>query len=183
MIFDQCRSFKAISFRLMVTAFIGIILSGCAERIKEREGKALHLVPLTYSLSLNSHKNGASTAKQEIEVFITQNFEVIEAKGMLAEWHNLQGKQLSNYARTFAKSLGIDVNRINVQRFEVREGEPITEFDLRLTFTDYQVITNLCEYPEVGKFGFYESNCYTDNARWQSMVNPENMLPKASNTQ
>ncbi|MGF1756106.1 hypothetical protein L4C33_21265, partial [Vibrio makurazakiensis] len=49
-------------------------------------------------------------------------------------------------------------------------------FDLSVRYTKYKTITQVCTYESIDRFGYGETGCYAENARWQSMVNPEKML-------
>lgn len=149
-----------------------ISLGGCAESVKEQQGAAITLVPITQTLSLNVERQGMDAAKAELKQAIEKNLAVIEAKDIRVHWHTEAGKQLADYAKSVVRSYGVSTDY-----FVLVPCAGDCQSDVSFSFTDVKVVTRLCSYPAVGKFGADESSCFVDNARWQSMVNPEKMLP------
>ncbi len=61
------------------------VLAGCSERVVERQGADITLVPVTQTLTLSVPGRSLEGAEKEIEQFIQQNFASIEPKA--SRWH------------------------------------------------------------------------------------------------
>ncbi|MCF1428418.1 MAG: hypothetical protein LPD71_02090 [Shewanella sp.] len=147
-------------------------LGGCAETINESQGTAITLVPVTQTLSLDAGDKGLKGAKREIADFIQVNKALIATQGISLTWRSESGKALADFSVQQASSAGLLASQFAIAQAQDKGA------DISLSLTEYRVLTSVCDYPSIGKFGAGDSSCFVDNARWQSMVNPQNNLPK-----
>lgn len=166
------RISSRLAVKHLTTLLMLGVLAGCSERVVERQGADITLVPVTQTLTLSVPGRSLEGAEKEIEQFISQNFASIEAKGVSVAWSGSQGKRLFAHAKQYAAQFGLRPDTFTVQQAQLSESDSI-----RFVLTEYKVVAPVCSYQQVGKFGWNESSCFTDSARWQSMVNPEKMLP------
>ncbi|MEZ8276259.1 hypothetical protein [Vibrio cyclitrophicus] len=154
--------------------FVGVLVivsSGCAEKVQERRGQSIEAIPVEHTYSFIIKKTGQT--KVEVFELIDENLDVLIEKGSQLVWHTQQGKQLADLAAEYMRNKGVNSKLIFLERTDM-PNEHL--FDLTLRYTHYKTVTNVCTYESISRFGYGETGCYSDNARWQSMVNPEKML-------
>ncbi|MEZ9473048.1 hypothetical protein AB4211_22305 [Vibrio lentus] len=160
-----------IDLKALFTSVLVIVSSGCAETVQERRGQSIEVIPFQHSSSFMVKKSGQ--IKTELFDFIDGNIDVIIENGVSILWHTQQGKQLAELATKYMTNKGINHKLIALKQTDSPNERP---FDLTLQYTEYKIVTQICSYESIGRFGSIETGCYTDNIRWQSMVNPERML-------
>ena len=148
-------------------------MAGCAEIIQEREGAQLQLVPITNTYQLTIKPKKDQQAWQQVQDYVEQHWDVLSVEAIDINWFSRRGKKLADKLVSQLKKKGIGAEMIDLNR--VANGGS-GHFDLSISTTKYKVITEVCDYVQVGHFGAYPEGCYTENARWQSMVHPEKML-------
>ncbi|KLN63252.1 MULTISPECIES: hypothetical protein [Vibrio] len=148
-----------------------LVLSGCAENVSMREGQAIHTVPMTYTWSASFEPAGIDKAKQEVQKLIDHNWQIVASKGINLQWSTRLGKQFVISIRQGLLERGVESNQISLHQEQLDSGK-----DVAVEFHYTKVITELCTPSKVGKFGTNAEGCFAENARWQSMVNPENTL-------
>ncbi|RTZ15592.1 hypothetical protein EJ063_10970 [Vibrio aquaticus] len=160
---------------LIAVAAMG--LSACAEVITLREGSSVQVVPMTYTWAVSLDSKGTNQAQQEIEKIMSNNWPLVANKGVSISWATSAGKKLADAIEQALIQQGVDGNNVTV----TQETLPYSQ-DIRVQFNEAQVVTQSCTPVVIGSFGKKHGGCYAENARWHSMVNPENMIaaPAAS---
>lgn len=165
-----------VNRRLMFLAMVSaVLLSGCAEKVTPREGKSVHVVPVHKSWS--AVVTSTNTQKVQSEVFerAEQNFEQIAQKGVVISFSS-KGQTVASQLNRWLVEQGVSPNKVDMVK-QV-SSQP---YDIQLQFQEYLVVTEPCSSTQIGTYGFNEDGCYADNARWQSMVNPNAMINTKSN--
>lgn len=153
-----------------VSIVILLILSGCTEKVQERQGSAIEIVPVEYQTPFKI--TTLNNSKREISTFIDQHLNVFVEKGSEISWSSRQGKQLALFSVSYMIKNGVN-NKLVKIKFNPNLDEDI---DLSIKHKQYLVVPLVCKYESVERFGYENTGCYAENSRWQSMVNPEKML-------
>ncbi|MBB1314735.1 hypothetical protein [Aliivibrio sp. SR45-2] len=154
--------------RLYVIAVL-LFLSGCADHINEKQGTRINVIPVVYSLSINSSDN--DIIKEQISVFI-QKYDIKNKNG---HWELLIASneitiQEGKYQQLLNK-FGYTLNQIKTVE---RKGE--SHFSVTIAFATQRIEYEICDYEQIDYYGSTKIGCYTENNRWHSMVNPENAM-------
>lgn len=161
----------SILFAIAVAA----ILTGCAEKVTMREGQSLHLIPVSKAWSSVINSSNAQKVKSDLFELADKNLQQIAQKGVVVAY-SAKGQTLATELNRWLVAQGVASKKIiltNVTSLGV--------YDIQIQFHEYQVVTESCSPTQIGTYGFNEDGCYAENARWQSMVNPNAMLKPHSN--
>ncbi|CED57501.1 hypothetical protein ACU5DF_07750 [Aliivibrio wodanis] len=161
---------------LLVLAALSI--SGCAEHISERNGTKVDVVPVTYSLSLKVKPEQFKSAEKELNIFLNEHKKLILTQKITLTWRTKLGKEWVNETQKRLLIKGVSEHNITVEQNRAGFGE---RFDYEIKVTVHKALLSVCQYPKVGHYGEPGDGCYSESARWQSMVNPEKMLNKSLN--
>ncbi|GAK83906.1 hypothetical protein JCM19238_1468 [Vibrio ponticus] len=162
---------KSTTSKTLIVAALAWLTVGCAETIKEREGATLQMVPVTHTYHLTIKKNKHQQAWQQLNQYVEQNWQAIANQPVQVTWMSTSGKRMADKLTQELKKRGISSEMVRVEK-----GEQQQHFDLSVATTSYKVVTEVCDYMQIGQFGAYREGCYPENLRWQSMVHPEKML-------
>lgn len=165
---------KVIHLRLLCVVLTALSLTACVERVAEREGATIEIVPVTYSLSVDINKNKVAAAWEELDQFVELNWDKVSTQAVVFTWYTSEGKTLAEQYHKHLLGKGVNRTQLSIQQ-AINYGQE-NPFDLQFKTVMNKVVVEVCDYPKVGNFGTYEGGCYADGARWQSMVNPEKML-------
>lgn len=160
-----------IRTKQLIGLLLVLLVTGCAEKVSLREGQAIHLVPMTYSWSASFDKRSSEESLKEIEELIENNWSLVAAKGLQMNWSTKQGRQFVISLRSELISKGVDARLLMMEHVALDDDKA-----LQIDFHYTQVVTELCTPNKIGTLGQFEDSCYAENARWQSMVNPEKMI-------
>ena len=160
---------KILCMAIVIFSF----LTGCAERIGERRGTQIDVVPVTYSIALKVNPKKESLAQVELDSFIQENWNLIVNQQVELVWRTKLGKRWALKTRKDLLSRGIYDDYISITQEKAGFSE---RFDFEFKTKVHKSVVSICDYAGIGKYGKPTDGCYTENARWQSMVNPENML-------
>lgn len=165
---------------LSVTAILAILsIVGCAPTSIERKGPEIDLYPVTHSLSLQSDVNYLKKSKSEWAKFADQHNTVLMNQPIELHWANSTGASLMRFVKKDLLSRGANLENISqVEMPEIRS----ERFDFQLRVTEYKVVTPICHLVKVSDYDSTSQGCYTESARWQSMVRPETMLREQADT-
>jgi len=160
--------------RMLCTVMVMLsVFTGCTERIGERRGTQIDVVPVTYSIALKVNPKKVHLAQEELDRFIQEHWNLIVNQQVELVWRTKLGKRWALKTRKTLLSQGIYDDYISV----VQEKAGFNErFDFEFRTTVHKSVVSICDYASIGEYGGPTHGCYTENARWQSMVNPENML-------
>ncbi|MBL4828538.1 MAG: hypothetical protein JKY55_01385 [Aliivibrio sp.] len=151
------------------------LLSGCAEHVAERSGSDVDLFPITYTLNLNLKINPLhmSSADEELNQFIKQYWALVTTQPMSMTWRSDLGESLVKETILDLRRKGVDTNQIHLS---VEPIEMDQRFDFQFTITEYRALVDRCQYTKIGHYSRTDEGCFSNGARWQSMVNPERAL-------
>ncbi|WP_406731877.1 hypothetical protein RJD39_09175 [Vibrio scophthalmi] len=164
---------KTAISKVCLSTVLVVSLLGCAEIIKEREGAELQIVPITNAYHLTIKDKKEQQAWQQLQAYVEQHWDVLSVQTIHIDWYSRKGKSLAMKLAKQLQKQGISDDAIKMVSVNNSESN---HFDLSIRATNYKVIANICDYPRVGEFGVHPEGCYSESARWQSMVHPENML-------
>ncbi|MDB1123130.1 hypothetical protein [Vibrio algarum] len=153
--------------------FSALVLSACVDKIAERNGVQLQVVPITYSLDLSVKKEKNDAAWRELDQYVENNWEKIVSQQLTFTWYSDTGKKLAEDYQKHLLSKGINRNQITLSQGILQED--MTK-DLKFEIIVNKVFSEVCGYEKSGTFDNSVGGCYAESARWQSMVNPEKML-------
>ncbi|BCL72311.1 lipoprotein [Vibrio nigripulchritudo] len=159
--------------RFGLIAAILVALSGCAYKADERNGTNVHIVPVTYSMALNIDKNKRSTAQKKLDEFIKEHWSIIVNQSVELSWRTREGKKWANKTKAYLQQHGVSPEQISIIQTDAGFGE---RFDFEFKTVVYKAQVEVCDYEHVGFYSSSASGCFSENARWQSMENPEKML-------
>jgi hypothetical protein len=160
--------------QIIAAIFIVGLLTGCAEHIAEREGAEIQVVPVTYTLGVSIKKGNQEKAQDQLDKYAKSHWDKVTTQKVSLSWYTRDGKALADNYYRYLLGQGVDKNKLSVT-----EGtDPAEEKSFDLTFETIvnRVVVKVCDYEKIGNYGRHEVGCYSDGARWQSMVNPEKML-------
>ncbi|PWI35223.1 hypothetical protein DI392_02860 [Vibrio albus] len=160
--------------KIITAIFIAGLLSGCAEHIAEREGAEIQVVPVTYSLGVSIKKGNQEKAREQLDQYARSHWDKVTTQMVSLIWYSRDGKKLADNYYQYLLGQGVDKYKLSVTK-----GRHVTDekpFDLKFETMVNRAVVKVCDYEKVGNYGHNEVGCYSDGARWQSMVNPEKML-------
>ncbi len=159
-------------FSLIMLCGLSAVLVGCAEYISEREGAEIQVVPVTYAMSISLRDGEKEKAYQELDRYIQIHWNKVSTQAVNLYWYTPEGKSVADKYYQYLLGKGIDKRKVNLQPVSTTDDS----FDMAFQIVINRSIVEVCDYEKVGNFGQTKQGCYTDNARWQSMVYPEKML-------
>lgn len=160
------------SIKLLLLLALSLV-AGCAEHVAERSGSDVDLFPVTYTLNLKINPKHVSSADEELNRFIKQHWALVTTQSMSMTWRSDLGENLVKETILELRRKGVDTNQIllSVEAIEMDQ-----RFDFQLTITEYRALVDRCQYTKIGHYSRTDEGCFSNGARWQSMVNPERAL-------
>lgn len=162
------------TFIVFVVA-VAAMMTGCAEKVTMREGQSVHLVPVNKAWSSVVTASNTQQVKADVFDIASNNLSEIAQKGVVVSY-SAQGQTIANQLKRWLIKQGVASKKIDMVKVI-----PSSSYDIQLQFNEFLVVTESCTPTQVGTYGFNEDGCYADNARWQSMVNPNTMIQMNSN--
>ncbi|SON49514.1 hypothetical protein [Vibrio tapetis] len=157
---------------------VGIFLfvtSGCADLVEERQGTAIEVVPVTYSLQLNIKNNDVKAAKQKLDDFVEQHWSMVSNQPVTLTWNSKKGQKLSKDYLQYLISLGLDREKLSLGKQQYGTDE--RAFDIKIDVMKHSAIVPLCDYYRLDQSAQKRSEgCFAETNRWISMTNPEKPL-------
>ncbi|MDG3085992.1 hypothetical protein P7F88_07735 [Vibrio hannami] len=151
-------------------------LVACAERVAERHGTNIQVVPITYSIDVEIKNNKNQIAWNELDEYVRKHWDLVATQNVSIYWNSKSGKALADKYADYLLSQGIDSHKLLVLKSREDGSTPQFKQDLRLETVVNKAVVSTCGYEAIGGFGVESNGCYAEGARWQSMVNPEKML-------
>ncbi|PJC86111.1 hypothetical protein CSW98_11095 [Vibrio sp. HA2012] len=164
-------------FTVSVLLGISASLTGCVDHIAERQGAEIQLVPVTYSIGISIKQGQEEKARQELDTYVQSHWNKVTTQNVRMLWYTGKGKTLADNYYRYLLGLGIDKTKLHLQ--EAPQGMELVPFDMQLQTVVHRAVVEVCDYEKIGNYGMSAQGCYTDSARWQSMVAPEKMLSPA----
>jgi|GEM_PF-2101735 len=167
------------SGRVAAALFLfSLALSGCADRVAARHGTQIDVVPVSYSLSLKIKPKQSQSAQHALNQFLIDNKKSVLTQHIDLIWNTKLGKSWAYKSK--ARLLKDGVNKKNITIIQGKAGFD-ARFDYQINITEHKVLLSVCRYPTNGHYNEALEGCYTESARWLSMVHPEKMLKKSPN--
>lgn len=148
-------------------------LSGCAEKVAERGGSSVDLVPLTYSLSLNITNENEKESDRKINHFIHKHWLQLRDQPIDIEIGSNLAIRMSEKIQSQLIENGVSPDNIVIHK---QIESPDFSFNFTLSYQIHHVLIERCDYARVGRYQDTRLGCYADSARWHSMVHPEKMI-------
>ncbi|NLS13781.1 hypothetical protein HGP28_12855 [Vibrio sp. SM6] len=153
-----------------------LTLSGCGSRYfvqPQSQGTAIHLVPIEHVWSVQLTTQNAQLMKEQLLARIEDNIDLVATHGVTI---SANSASLSNaVAQSLAGTLtarGIEVIKL------IDPAQPAKSLMVKVNYAE--VVTEHCRPAKAEQFSVKKVGCYADNARWQSMINPQLMVDKTA---
>lgn len=163
--------------RFGLITFISLFLLGCAERVEERAGITVELVPVTYTFKANVDENNQQQVSQRIGDYLELHRDKVLTEQVHFTWSSKLAKQQVLTTKTQLLTLGVDPSNVTVTESSAQGNR----FNLTISLQQYQVLVPLCESAQVNRFGFNHQDCFVEGMRWQSIQHPERMIGNQAN--
>jgi hypothetical protein len=158
-------------YLLIISVFL--FVSGCAERIDERTGIQVELVPIAYTFKASVNSENLKQVENKISEYVSIHRDKVLSEQIVFTWSSEFAKNIANKTKNKLLKQGVDPKNIHIYESNGRN----SKFDLVIALEQYQVLVPVCEYSKVNRYGFRESDCFVESARWQSIQHPEKMVP------
>ncbi|WP_117235020.1 hypothetical protein [Vibrio maerlii] len=161
--------------RIIGSLMVLLMMNGCAETISERHGTQIDVVPWEYRFAVdieNSSTSAQQKAWNEMDDYVQRNWNILSSQQLHFHWLSNDGKTLADKYKKHLLSQGIASTNIHVSKGT----EQLEDFDLSLLVTQYKAVTPVCEYEKIGNYGELPLGCYSEGARWKSVVHPERVM-------
>jgi hypothetical protein len=150
-----------------------MLLTACVDKVAERTGTNVHIIPISYSLSLTIKGNSVEDAWNELNDYVELHWDKVSSQTVKLTWYTESGETLANAYYKHLLKLGLNRSQLKiVSGTSVEDGN----FDVSFQTIVHRAVTETCQYEKVGYFDNRKVGCYSEGARWKSMVNPEKML-------
>lgn len=157
----------------LILGVCSLILTGCADHVGESRGAQLEVVPVTYSMSVKVKPDQQDKALEKLDGFIDEHWQYVSSQGATIIWRTKSGKYVAEVYYKQLLSRGVSQDKLIIEQGDAGFG---ARFDLELKMTVHKSVLPVCDYPRVGHYSEITRGCFSESARWQSMVNPEKML-------
>jgi CRISPR/Cas system-associated endonuclease Cas3-HD len=158
--------------RIGASVLAALVLSACTDRLHDRNSIAIDVIPIKHTHSFSVKQS--DDAKIEAEKFINDNWETIASIDLELVVLSAEGIEISTHVKNVLKSKGKDPKQVT-ESIEIMDD---LQFDFQLISTRHEVVTPICEYYQIERFGEVSQGCFVESARWKSMVSPDAMLKK-----
>lgn len=164
----------------LILCVLALTLTACAEHVAERRGTQVDVVPVIYSLSLKIASEQQESAEKELDLFLQENNSIVLTQNIELIWYSEAGENLANNTHKKLLKKGVSDNNIKFVQGDRRD---VNRFDYEINLIVHKVLLEVCQNPKVTHYGRPGDGCYTESARWQSMVNPEKMLNQSTDAE
>ncbi|MGR5371094.1 hypothetical protein [Photobacterium damselae] len=158
--------------RLLII-MLPLILTGCVENVAERQGTAIDIIPVTYSISVSNNDD------KNIDNFLNVHQNAIIKDGIKINWFTFNGKKLAYSISNKLHKKGIPTNSIAINRAEKQDN---SQFDMSIIVSSYNTQVERCTYENINTYSSTSLGCFVDGSRWKSMIYPQNMLMNKTDT-
>lgn len=157
----------------LIIGVCSLALTGCADHVGETRGTQIEVVPVTYSMSLKLKPDQKDKARAKLDGFISEHWQDVSSQGATIVWRTKSGKEVADMYYKQLLSRGVSQDKLTIEQGEAGFG---ARFDVELKMTVHKSVLPVCDYPRAGHYSELAQGCFSESARWQSMVNPEKML-------
>lgn len=131
------------------------------------------MVPVTYALNIAVKKNKQDEAWKELDQFVEEHWDKVSRQKVSFIWYTESGRKLANQYHDHLLKKGLNRQQLEMQQATASDN---ISFDLQFKTVINRVVVEVCEYQRIGSYDSENMGCYSEGARWQSMVNPEKMI-------
>ncbi len=149
---------------------ICLFMTGCSNQING------HYTPMDIDLvSVNYHYESLTPAhsysqqSKAMMLFMEQHKKLMLNDKVYVNWQGQQGKTLATSAQQWMLKAGVPPDYITLRPTE-------QTLPIEIIIETHHVQVPLCQAAQAERIEAGSVNCYTESARWQSIVNPERML-------
>ncbi len=157
---------------LLVVLMSSVLLFGCAERVAERNGISVDLVPVTYTFKAKVDKTNRDKVDKQVNEYLDTHREKVQTEQLFFTWSSELAKEHVLKTKKMLLQQGIDPQNIHV----AEQSNGIGPFNLTLSLQQYQVLVPRCEGVQVNRFDFTTHDCFVEGNRWHSLQHPEKMV-------
>ncbi|MDN3681430.1 hypothetical protein QWZ04_13970 [Vibrio tapetis subsp. quintayensis] len=159
-----------------IVSILLFAISGCADLVEERQGTAIEVVPITYSLQLNIKNNDVKAVKQKLDDFVEQHWNMVSNQSVSLTWNSKKAEKLSKDYLQYLISLGLDREKLSLSKQEFSADDE-REFDIKIDVLTHSAVVPLCDYYRLDQSSQQRNEgCFAETNRWISMTNPEKPL-------
>lgn len=172
-----------ISYRQIVQFVVvisSVFLVACASSESTRNGPAIEIFPVSHALSLRVDKTSLESAKQELDIYLEEYADILVTQKIMVSWSGKDSKKLADFAVKSLLSMGVAPNYIDIKEISM---DTTSYFDFEIKVVQYLVADKTCKQSKSQDYYLSDVGCFTENARWKSMVTPERMLSNFKQTQ
>lgn len=150
-----------------------VSLSACSITPKDRTGPSVDVYPVTHKFTLSFDDQNFAKAKLSLAEFIETHKLLFLDNDVSFKYSSDQGEKLSRYGETYLHSIGMSPKGLTIKESELSD-----HFDFELSIYDFKADINKCSNVSLGNYYLSDNGCFSENARWLSIKNPEKMLPE-----
>ena len=165
---------------LMLVSLSCLLLSACSSVPSTNSGTNVEIFPVLSSISMRLDANSLEGSKTKLHEFIQENKQSLLTQRIELDW---SGSNAGDFAR-LARSELLNSGSLPENIYENKNHHLLGErFNFRIQVTQYYVDDQTCAFPIVQSYDYSGGGCFTEHARWKSMVAPEKMLPSLQRVQ
>lgn len=163
--------------KLVVGLLTVLLLSGCAERVSERNGIEVELIPVTYSFKAKVTKENEIEVDEQLSNYLDLHRDKVFTERVFLGWSGDIAKSKVMEARRNLLRLGVDPKAITIHQLKLQD---VGAFNLSASLQQYQVLVPSCKQSQANRYGFETHDCFVESARWISLQHPEKMVGQAA---
>ncbi|WP_087023861.1 hypothetical protein [Thaumasiovibrio subtropicus] len=157
----------------MKPVWIGLWALGLTACVNQIDG---HYTPVAIDvIGVDYHYQGIEGSQsykvqsQAMMAFMEQHKPLLLKEAVTVYWDGNQGKKLAKAAQQWMLKVGVPPMQISMMAAELNS-------PLEIVIATHHVQVPLCQPVKAEALGAGAFNCYSESARWQSLVHPEKML-------
>ncbi|MCG3725520.1 hypothetical protein ACXHPE_01885 [Vibrio cincinnatiensis] len=166
--------------KTIVMLGILVALMGCSSGRADQPGPAIDVYPVYATLALQTDRQQQAKAQTRLEEFLREQHSVLVTQQIVLYWSTSHGERFAENTMQKLRTLGVAPEHVRMEKLPAGFGQ---HFDFQMEILSHHVVVPICPYAQVSRFGQEGSGCFTESLRWQSMVNPHNMLQPANQIQ
>ena len=151
-----------------------VLLTGCTTRFTSFEPTEIAIIPKEVVSRFMATNSNLEPFKTQFNEYFAEHRSMLLTQAVTIEWRGTRGREMADYARESLLRAGIDPTMLSFHEnaFD-RPAMTISYLHHEVSVADCVPYTSTPIKPMTG-------NCYVENSRFQSMVNPEKMLPEGA---
>ncbi|WP_425642598.1 hypothetical protein ACPUEK_05680 [Marinomonas gallaica] len=161
------------ALKVFFIALVSLSLMACTSIKSQRNGPVIDVFPVIHTLSLSAKDNSFEHLKTQLVEKLKEYDSLLVSHSVALSWTNEASEKLAKFTEQRLLSMGVAPDHIIMTSNELG-----TEafFDFEMKVIQYRVSTENCGVSKINSYDSFGDGCYTENARWRSMIAPERML-------